>query len=180
MAEYYVDENETIYAYVSDRELGVNQGSSANVTLGLDDLTDLSGQSTIIINRVHFSVTGFVDTTVAANSVSAFFACAGVAPAGYVSATGGVSNLGNVSDYQEVKGWPLKGAHRYAVAKQDFFHPTFPQTQLIKASFTKTWTPSKKNALALNRGQELVLNARSAYNEWDYFLSIVLEARRGK
>lgn len=179
MAEYYVDENKTIYAYVSDRETGVAQGSSANVTLGLDDLIDLSGQSTIIINRVHFSVTGFVDSTVTPNSVSAFFACAGVAPAGYISPTGGVSNLGNVSDYQEVKGWPLKGAHRYGVAKQDPLAPV-EQSILTKASFTKTWTPSKKNALALNRGQELVLNARSAYNEWDYFLSIVLEARRGE
>lgn len=175
----YVDENKTIYAYNSSRVPGVSSGSSANLTLGLDDLTDLSGQSTIIINRIHFLVTGFVDSTVAPGTVSAFFALAGVAPAGYVSPSPGISNLGNVSDYQEVKGWPLKGAHKYGVARQQ--GATNPeQGAIVKASFSKTWTPSRKNSLALNRGQEIVLNARSAYSEWDYFLSIILEARRGE
>jgi len=179
MANYYVDENKTIYAYTSDEQLGVAQGSSANLTLGLDDLTDLSGQSTIIINRIHFQVTGFVDTTVNPNSLCGFLALGGIAPAGYVTASGAVSNLGNVSDYQEVKGWPLKGVQKYAYARQDALAPV-QQGVITKASFSKTWTPSRKNALALNRGQEIVLNARSAYEEWDYLLSIIIEARRGE
>jgi len=179
MAEMYVDENKTIYAYDSKRQLGVASGSSANITLGLDDLTDLSGQSTIIINRIHFLVTAFIDSTVIPSTVSAFFALGGIAPAGFVSASGGVSNLGNVSDYQEVKGWPLKGVQKYGVARQDALAPV-EQGLITKSSFSKTWTPSRKNALALNRGQEIVLNVRSAYSEWDYFLSIILEARRGE
>ena len=175
----YVDENKTIYAYNDVRAIGVASGVSGNVTLGLDDLTDLSGQSTIIINRIHFLVTGYVDTTVAPNTVSSFFALGGIAPAGFITASGAISNLGNVSDYQEVKGWPLKGVQKFCAARQDALAPV-EQGMISKASFSKTWTPSRKNALALNRGQEIVLNARSNGIEWDYFLSIVIEARRGE
>lgn len=179
MANYYVDENKTIYAYTGDRRLGISSGSSGILTLGLDDLTDLSGQSTIIVNRIHFHAVGFVDSTVVPNNVQQFFALGGIAPEGYVSPSGGISNLGNVSDYQEVKGWPLKGVQKYNVARQDALAPV-EQSVITKASFSKTWTPSKKNSLALNRGQEIVFNCRSMSGEWDYFMSIILEARRGE
>ncbi len=179
MAEVYVDDNKTIYAYESVKEIGVAPLSSGNVTLGLDDMTDLSGQSTIIINRVHFSVVGFIDGTATPNAVGAFFALGGIAPIGYITPSGGISNLGNVSDYQQLKGWPLKGVQRYGVGRMDT--PTHAINQAnTKASFSKTWTPSRKNALALNRGQEIVFNVRSLFVEWDFHLSIILECRRGE
>lgn len=179
MANYYVDTNKTIYAYHAVKQLGVATGSSANATLGLDDLTDLSGQSTIIINRIHFQVVSFVDATVAANSITSGFALGGVAPAGYISASGGVSNLQNVSDYQDLEGWPLKGVMRYLVSKQ----PGAIPDNLMRSSFSKTYTPSRKGknkGLALHRGQEIVFNVRTVHEEADYYLSIVLEARRGE
>lgn len=175
-AEYYYDTNKTIYSYHSVKELGVAAGSSANITLGLDDLTDLSGQSTIIINRIHFAVTSFVDSTVLPNTICSALCLGGIAPAGYITASGAISNLGNVSDYQELEGWPLKGVQKYVVSKQ----PAGPdQNSLQRSSFSKIWTPSKKNSLALNRGQEIVFNVRTVYGELDSYLSIFIEARRG-
>ncbi len=178
---YYYDENKTIYANSSDLELAVAAGASANVTLGLDDLTELSGQSTILINRIHFQVTMYVDFTVLPDSLVTATVLGGITPAGFINPTGTPSNLANLSDYQEIKGWPLKGVQRFLTCRQpNHGSPTPATNSLIKASFSKTWTPSRKNALALNRGQEIVLNVQTNHQEADYSVNMILEARRGE
>jgi len=175
MANYYVDTNETIYAYESLKSLGVAQTASATVTLGLEDLTDLSGTSKININRIHFGCTGYLDAVTIPNTVGSFFALGGIAPSGFSVA----NPLGSASDYQDVEGWPLKGVMRYGVARA--VDPLM-NNNMASASFSKTYVPSRKGSskgLTLNRGQEIVFNVKSVYEEWDYYMFIVLECRRG-
>lgn len=176
MVSYYVDENKTIYAHVSDKETSVVAGDSANVTLGLADLLDLTGQSTIIVNRIHFGVICFVNSAVPIYQTATAFVLGGIVPVGYPSPTGGASNVANFGDYQEIKGWPLKGVSKTLSAMPS--GQTYANS-IERTSYHKTWTPSRKNALALNRGQEIVLNVQTNHETLNYVLSINLEARRG-
>jgi hypothetical protein len=149
MVSVYVDENKTIYAYQSLKQTNIPTGSSANVTLGLADMTDLSGQSTIIINKIHFGVTAFLDSATPADQMGSCLVLGGITPEGYISPSGGVSNLANLSDYQEIKGWPLKGVSKFLASM-----PTnvVDQNGLVRSSFTKSFTTTRGNSLALNRG----------------------------
>ena len=56
MADYYVDNNSTIYAsareQIGDTQSGLPTGNAMHVSLGLSDLTDLSGQSSIYVNKI--------------------------------------------------------------------------------------------------------------------------------
>lgn len=176
MANWYVDNNETIYAYESLSTASLGVSNSVYTTLGLADLTDLSGQSTWLINRIRFYVKVFSDNAGSAQQETTYgFALGGIAPVG-------TTGLDRVSDYQEVKGWPLKGVDHYlftqvCAAVDD---PSNASTKTMQ-SFSKTWTPSRRNHLALNRGQEVVWNFRhiSGNPIQSVFQSVFIEARRG-
>ncbi len=177
MAAYYVDNNGTIYASDSLQTTSVAAGASAEVNIGLADLTDFSGLSTWIINRVHFYTKCFIENSgLLQNEQTYLLALGGIAPVG----AGTLSGLG---DYQGINGWPLKGVHHYlylqgAEAAGDPGNASMRGVQ----SFSKTWTPSRRNHLALHREQEINFNVKvvSGNPDVDIFQSIIVEARRGK
>lgn len=174
MPDVYVDNNETIYAYETSYDPNLPPVSVQYTTLGLEDLLpDLSGQSTWLINRIHFFVKFMgIESSPQTNGSTVLSAVTGISPYGWVAAGNSLSTPG---DYSDLKGWPLKGGTKYLGLQDD--------TSQNVTSWSKTYSPSKGNHLALNRNQEIVLSSR-IFNYPDalncnILSSIIVEARRG-
>lgn len=171
MADYYIDNNETIYAsHYVDHTSGINQGVARDVRLGLSDLAQLSGQSTWFINKVRFRVQGAFDpATVGTTGVVHGSYCAGVIPTS-LTTNGRFWSLG---EFIDVKGWPLKGCFGQWARVSDI--EPFNNWMTISA----TYQPRK--SLVLNRSQELVWSFKNTTGkEFDCILSIDLQAKRGE
>lgn len=178
MVSYYVDNNETIYAVESARNLAVSQGQHSLCTLGLADLTglfDLSGQSTWLINRIHFFTSCFVASALGLVGTSYAYAQGGICP-------NGTLDLVRVEDYQGLNAWPLRGVNHYMFMRHNSSGAADDNPANCRASFSKTWTPSRGNHLALNRGQEIsfTTNNVTSANDMEIFQSIIVEGRRGQ
>ena len=175
MASYYVDNNETIYALHSVRDNTVASGGHLHVPLGLSDLTglmDLSGQSTWLINRIHFFATIYTDNAVGLTpDTSYYYVQGGICPSGTL-------DLVRVAAYQDLKGWPLKGVNKYIFTQ---VVASIDNQANSRGVYSKTWTPSRGNHLALNRGQDVnfTVNTVSSNNTSAMFGSVLVEARRG-
>jgi len=164
MADYYIDDNETIYASDVDYT-STNTGLSDYVTLGLSDLTELPGQSTWFINKIHFQYRGFVQTP---NSEGYGHVLAGVVRRDITAATA----YDNYSDFQDVKGFPLKGTKKY------FWYVMDPANFGSVISVSSTWTPRK--ALLLNREQDIIFTVKNTLgSSLQGILSIIVQAKRG-
>ncbi len=179
MAQWYVDNNETIYAThsVVDNSVAVNDSNTC--TLGLADLTTLSGQSTWLINRIHMFVKLQGPELDPPNDLHHNYkAIAGIAPAGFISGGG---TLNSPDDYQEIKGWPLKGAFKFMQVYLDA-NGSRTNSPAATSTWSKTWTPSRGNHLALNRSQEIVLNCVSETSGGTTIMicGLYVEARRGQ
>lgn len=164
--DYYYDVNETIYATDS----GVSSlvaGSTTQRDLGLQDLTDLSGQSTIFVNKVRFNVIGtLVKGTGLGQDYAYGHMLCGVIPSDLVN-----TDFDLFSSYQDYKAWPLKmGKHFYFQKENDIMNNGF------RMSFT--YTPRK--ALLLNREQSIVLCVTNELGmNCQFHASINLQAKRG-
>ncbi len=174
MPTVYVDNNETIYAYETSFQDNVAPLAVHYSEIGLADLIpELTGQSTWLINRVHFWVKFMGRETIPQTNSSTFMSViCGVAPHGWVAAG---NSLESPADYSDLKGWPLKGCQKYLGLMDD--------TAQNVTTWSKTYSPSKGNHLALNRNQQLVLAAK-IFNYADALncniqSSIIVEARRG-
>ena len=165
---WYIDDNKTIYYsdrnYITNMSLGSDQ-----MTAGLADITSIPGQSTWIINRIRFGLYLNMDYD---GSVSM--------PA-YGSMLLGIVDRGNTQifdyfdDYQDIRGWPLKGTHRTWYI-QSIDSPEL--APLNKAVISGTYSPRK--TLVLNRMQDIMVNVDNVGStdvEGSYWISI--EARRG-
>lgn len=107
--DYYVDDNETIYVHVEESSASINDLQGFNLTWGLPDLAELSGQSTVFLNSVHFKLNGWTKDT-AEISDTVIYCVAGIIPEGTV-ATATSGEYCKLENYQQVKGWPLKGSY---------------------------------------------------------------------
>ena len=163
MADYYVDDNETVYA-TEDTLQFTGAGSSDQQSLGLSDLLELPGQSTWFINKVVFAYTGVCTGAVAGNG----YVVAGVVRRDLVAGT----NFQSFGDFQDVKGFPLKGSKKF------FYYTPDPLSTANEIKLVHTWTPRK--ALLLNREQDIVFNIRNrAGSDLEGILSINIQAKRG-
>jgi hypothetical protein len=138
--DYYVDNNETIY--VRDFTLAsLGSGTSDRIGVGLQDVADLSGQSTWFVNHIRFSFKGQYDTTtVGMDGFQLVSYIGGVVPYGVSGA------FDDLTDYLTVKGWPLKNCYGFTAAS----NVTEPFNNMVSVS--RTYRPRK--ALLLNREQE--------------------------
>jgi hypothetical protein len=165
MAEIYID-NLYKQLYVSDYtyDATVAAGSSEQLTFGLSDFGELPGQSTWYIRSIRFYCMGYQDE-------------AGLAPDTRCRLLGGIvnrdistTNYGELSDYQDVAGWPLNKVQKEFIVRN--------QPQKNWFSFQHTYTPRK--ALTLNREQNIVWNVKNMVgNSMTFMVACYLHAERG-
>ena len=164
MVDYYVDDNETIYCSDYAYHASTASGTSDQQSLGLSDLAELPGQSTWFINKVVFAYQG--NCTGASDGRGHFIA--GVVRRDLVAGT----NFDNYTDFQDVKGFPMKGSKKF------FYYTTDPLSSKNAVNYVHTWTPRK--ALLLNREQDIVLCIKNhAGSDLSGILSIIIQAKRG-
>lgn len=158
--DYYVDDNETIYVSQTNNFSNVSPASwtANNYThISLQDLTalaDLSGQSTVFVNKVvfKFQLQGNFGTGSPLTYGSGDF-IAGIVPYDLL----GTDEFFTLASFQDVKGWPIKGSRGYYFvspldnmgASQDGLSDQWFRFQL-------TYKPRK--ALLINRNQAIVFS----------------------
>lgn len=164
-ADYYVDDLEMIYASENAYN-AILPGASMETKIGLQDLTDLSGQSTVFVNKIRFQFEGVcMDDGV--NYSWGHMVC-GVAPEGYGT------TLSFFDRYQSLKGWPFKMAKKY----YHVANGNFASGSRNKINLVHTFTPRK--ALKINRGQEIVMCTTNRFGANIAGLnSVVLQLKRG-
>ena len=106
----YIDNNETIYFSESEYN-SISAGTSLETKLSLRDIPELSGQSTIFINKIRFQVEGVCLSGSPGNS-RGHMVC-GIGPYGTSTV------FDELEKYQQVKGWPLKMAKRFYYVPQN-------------------------------------------------------------
>jgi len=169
MVTYYYDNNKTIYC--AERELQVNvaaAASSVQMDLGLANLPDLSGQSTVFVNKIMITAKGYGHIG-GVNRGYGTLTC-GIVPTDLAAGT----MFEGYSSFQDVKGWPLKNGLKYYVV----FCNTSPSgSDMNRISLSYTYTPKK--ALVLNREQSVIANFHNTYGvNCDVLLTIALQLKR--
>jgi hypothetical protein len=166
ITNFYVDNNETIYAFYSSYA-NLGAGTSKQISQGLSDVGELPGQSTWFVNKIHFGFHGYWDIAVGTSPESYCYFQGGVIPRDLSGAT----NFSDLSDYQTIKGWPLKGINGLVCKPSEVQHNAL--------SFSRTYSPRK--ALLLNREQNInwvVLNGAGARDLKGY-LWVNMQMKRG-
>ena len=183
MAQAYVDDNETIYLLDSIESTGLSGGNqvsllSSMMTAPLDTL--ISGQSTVFINSLKFKLTAMMDPDGTDFNRTYFECCAGIVPSGKYVASNAPAQL---SDYQEIKGWPLKGCFgntSWILGRDDDMSSSNWQRVGSTTSWTKTFRPRK--ALLISRMQEInftVRNKKSNGSDCNVVLTLEAQFKRG-
>lgn len=178
--DYYIDDNETIYATVALAGATASVGTGDNITFSIDDLTELSGQSTVYVNMVKFRFDAY-NSNRADVSESMVYCVGGIVPDGTISDYN--NGLPRLTDYQQIKGWPLKGCFGYAsIGRGSSAAAGYQNTgNYQKVSFQKTYRPRK--ALLISRLQVITFNVSLISNfsgeNADGLLSMELQLKRG-
>ena len=177
--DFYIDENETIY--VSDKAiLTITPGNKGSLLSGFQYIGELIGQSTCFVNKVRFHVSGWIDPDGSDLNDTRMFMLAGVVP--YQNFT--TSNApGKLEDYQELKGFPLKGCYGYSSSPKprDSAVPS-DNWQQVNNYFTWSRTYKPRTALLLSRLQEFcftVYNESASASDIKALSSIEIQFKRG-
>lgn len=165
--DYYYDVNETVYASSSIGAATITSGGTYQLDLGLQDLTDLSGQSTIFVNKVRFKVMGTaLNGTGTGQGYSYGDMVCGIIPSDLLN-----TDFDLLSMYQDYKAWPLKMGKDFYYQRTDGF---------MNSGFRMSYTYSPRKALLLNREQSLVLCLTDRFGENIQFnASITAQFKRG-
>lgn len=175
----YVDNNETIYAQADLSTSDISGGFKVSLITGLADFgADLSGQSTVFVNSLKFKASGWIDPDATDFDKTAAYLIAGIIPEGGASQTTGPSRL---ADYQDLKGWPLKGCFGYArLLRPKTTQGTGWEGYGSDFSWQKTFKPRK--ALLLSRLQQICFTVRNSFSngsDIDCLLSVEMQLKRG-
>ena len=171
--DYYYDVNDTIYATSSIGAAGITAGSTYQLDLGLQDLTDLSGQSSIFVNKVRFKVIGTsLNGTSTGPEYSYGHMVCGVVPSDLLN-----TDFDLLSVFQDYKAWPMKMG-------KDFFYqrmgPHASNDSNMQNGFRMSYTFSPRKALLLNREQSIVMCISNSYgNNIEFNASITGQFKRG-
>tara|TARA_Y100000401_G_C8298309_1_gene212613 strand:- start:158 stop:682 length:525 start_codon:yes stop_codon:yes gene_type:complete len=173
MADYYVDNNSTIYAsareQIGDTQSGLPTGNAMHVSLGLSDLTDLSGQSSIYVNKITFQLTGFQPNGGTTDYMLGHFLC-GIIPTDKLG-----TEFSDYDHFQDIKGWPLKASKKF-FGNTSGHNNASDTPQNLRTSFTY----SPRSSLLINREQSIIMTVRNDYGDELYgVMSIDLVGRRG-
>lgn len=138
----YIDDNGTIYATNYASRTTVPTSNEHRVSIGLDDISSLSGQSTWFINKVYCRVTGYTDTSDPATSTGVR-CIVGSIPLDLLA----VESFARYGDFQDFKAFPLKGSLKHTLVQNT--------VQKNEYSYSFTWSP--RDALIQNRGQTMLM-----------------------
>ncbi len=168
--DYYVDNNGRIQVSVDQLDTSVTVGQKHRIHFALQNLTDLSGQSTVFVNKINFKV----ETVSPSGGSTDYFVghiLAGVIPQDLVS-----TNFSELSDYKTVKGWPIPMTKKYIMNSSG--HDQASDVPLV-ARMTHTYTP--KSTLLVNREQAIQLCFVNDYGDaQSVSLSMQLSLARGE
>jgi len=183
---WYIDDNETIYVSDYKKFEGFDGGDDFNLTFGLPDIGPLSGQSTVFINKLEFKLSSWLkpEGTTSSQPASVFALC-GIAPYDYLNSSENPTNkLERLSDYQEVKGWPLKGCFGWSNYAREYGSISGGasnwQGVLSNCSWSRTYRPRK--ALLISRLQAVVFNIQNTFNTAGTlhgWMSVTAQLKRG-
>ncbi len=155
MADWYIDNNKTIYATSRSGNIsGLTAGQTSSIYLGLPDITDLPGQSTVFVNWVRFEA----NITVQNGGVGESFgwSIASVLPYDLASAVGAA--YPQYVSYLDLKGWPLKNSKR--------LYWTYSGDTANSANTTRTvYTFRPRKSLKINRNQALYFGLYNEYGQ---------------
>lgn len=171
----YVDNNEKIYFHDQKTFSNIKE-SSASLQVGLEDAASLPGQSTWIIQKIHFAAQVYTDYDIDDMEVMPFGkGLLGIAP------SDNVASLPTVESYQDLRGWPLNGTYRpWSIpVPVNVLGDTVPEMlNMMRTSFSGTYTP--KSTLALNRMQSIHFNIKNDAEQDCYgLMSLFISAKRG-
>lgn len=164
--EWYIDTNGLIYG-THYRSAVLGAGLTSAVDLGLKDITTSLPQTTvatIMIDKIRFKVSavlggGLTDAVLTAQ--------AGVKPTTVLGST-----LAQITDYQDIQGWPIKDG--YTIVEANTLHAG--SSGIV--SWTYTYKP--KNKLALNRLQDVNLCIKAEIGSFAASLSSIwIQGKRG-
>jgi hypothetical protein len=163
--DIYIDMlHKQLYVSSEEQSGATPTGSSQQMTFGLSDFGELPGQSTWYIRSVKFYVMGYQD----AGGVSPYTTCRFLG--GVVNRDLSAAVRAELSDYQDIAGFPLKGVQK------DIMIENTPQQNWF--SYQSTYRPRK--ALTLNREQNFSWCAKNVGgNDMIFSLGIYLHAERG-
>lgn len=153
MADVYIDNNQTIYAVQRVFQGSIASGASISTYTGLQDWLDLSGQSTVFVNYLHFECWGTAENGGVGESHGHMIS--GIVPWDY--RVGGPSRI---EDFQLIKGWPFKNCKKFYYA---YTGDTGNSANTFRMSFT--WRPKKGRPLLINREQAVYVNVFNTYGQ---------------
>lgn len=177
----YVDNNETIYASSDMDASNVAGGGKISLITGLAEFgADLSGQSTVFVNSIKFKVSGYMDPDDTDFNKTSCFMIGGIIPEGSATTSTGP---GRLHDYQDLKGWPLKGCFGYGrLLRPKNVGMTTVNWQGYGSDFSWTKTFKPRKALLLSRLQSIcftVTNDASNGSDVMLLLSLEMQLKRG-
>jgi len=166
---YYYDNNKTIYAAAREYQSAVAAGGpSVQLDLGLANCADLSGQSTVYVNKVMVTVQGYGHLGGVNHGYGAL--TVGVVP---TDLAGGTMFEG-YSSFQDVKGWPLKNGQKYYSV---WCSTSAAGSDQNRIALSYTYSPRK--TLVLNREQSIIANVHNIYGvNINVFTTIALQLKR--
>ena len=170
--DYYVDNNGRIQVSVDQLDTSVTVGQHHRIHFALKNLTDLSGQSTVFVNKVNFKVEVYSPNGGSTDYMVGHM-LAGVIPEDLVS-----TNFSALQDYKTVKGWPIPMTKKYILNSSGHL-PSSAAGSGFVGRMTHTYTP--KSTLLVNREQAIQLCFKNDFgDEQRVSLSMQLSLARGE
>lgn len=140
--DYYVDNNETIYASIETLD---SDSTGTSLTFGLSDLGELSGQSTVFVNWIQFKISGFVELDGTAGSFNQGKWGCFILPRDLSS-----NAYDSLADVQDIRAWPLKECFGFTGLAQGEDNP-------VNNRFVVSKVFRPRDALLINREQNIYM-----------------------
>ena len=171
LADYYIDNNGSIYASSKSFSSGVASGQSYRNWIGVSNISELSGQSTLYVNYVHAEFKGTASSGGTGESYG--WTITGVLPQDVIA----LSTPDTLASFQDLKGWPFKNSKKYYYAYTG--DPGNSGNQ-IRTSYT--WRPKRGRSLQINRQQAIYTAFHNNYGATmgSGVLLLTVQFRRGK
>ena len=168
LADYYVDNNETIYASVRLFSPSTAASQHMHTYLDIGSLLTLTGQSTVFVNWLRFEFQGTVSNGGVGYSYGSMLS--GIVPLSVSSAS---NPRPDYVDYEDVKGWPFKNSKKMYYA---YAGDTANSGNMIR--MVHTFKPRK--ALLMNRQQAIITTFENNHGQAvKGLLTITAQLKRG-
>ena len=160
----YIDLNDTIYSFATSSP-ATPAGSSDEIYFGLADIGEAPATQSWFINKVVCRYTGYSDTAGPATDTILQFNSGVI-----MRDLAGVEEFSELSDFQDFRAWPFKGAIRSIMIQNIVQHN--------QTSYTFTYSPRK--TLVLNREQNIIFSLKNVSgNAMQGRFNLYIQGKRG-